>query len=165
MKRILNLGCGYDTYGTDFVDKYPSRPEIKRVDCDTQKLPYGNNTFDEVIVDNLLQHLANPHFALREVHRVLKPRGKFLIKVTNIHALYYHFSSILENYENFKNKCYSFYTRLSLRNALEKTGFKNIAIEYYNPSHKLKKHKLKICFFSLLSKKLFCPQLRATATK
>jgi len=29
-KRILNIGCGNDTYGTDFLDLYPKRKEVKK---------------------------------------------------------------------------------------------------------------------------------------
>ncbi len=46
--RILNLGCGKDTYGTDFVDIYLSRKEVIRCNIDKESLPYGDGTFDEV---------------------------------------------------------------------------------------------------------------------
>jgi ubiquinone/menaquinone biosynthesis C-methylase UbiE len=35
-----------------------------------------DNTFDIVYVANLLHHLPNPHAAIKEMHRVLKPGGK-----------------------------------------------------------------------------------------
>jgi len=47
-KRILNIGCGNDTYGTDFVDLYPSREEVKRVDLEKEKLPFKKNSFEEI---------------------------------------------------------------------------------------------------------------------
>ena len=35
MKRILNVACGGQDYGTDFVDMYPQRPDV--VQCDLEK--------------------------------------------------------------------------------------------------------------------------------
>ncbi len=35
-----------------------------------------DNTFDIVYVANLLHHLPDPHAAIKEMHRVLKPGGK-----------------------------------------------------------------------------------------
>lgn len=56
-KRILNIGCGNDTYGTDFVDLYPQRKEVKKCMIDSEKLPYSKNTFDEVRMYFVFEHL------------------------------------------------------------------------------------------------------------
>ena len=37
-RRVLNVGCGKDTYGTDFVDKYPSRKDVIKYDIDQEGL-------------------------------------------------------------------------------------------------------------------------------
>lgn len=83
MKRILNVGCGDDTYGTDFVDKYPKRSEVKKCDLDKDKIPFEANTFDVVYSKYSFEHLTNhPHF-LREVKRVLKKSGKLVLITDN----------------------------------------------------------------------------------
>ncbi|HKZ42047.1 MAG TPA: class I SAM-dependent methyltransferase, partial [Candidatus Hodarchaeales archaeon] len=71
--RILNVGCGNDTYGTDFVDLYPVRDDVIRCDVEKEKLPFRDNTFDEVFSGNIFEHLKNPNLVLREMSRVLKP--------------------------------------------------------------------------------------------
>jgi SAM-dependent methyltransferase len=50
---------------------------------DGRVVPYDNDTFDVVFADNVLEHLPDPHFAFREIHRVLKPGGMFLFKTPN----------------------------------------------------------------------------------
>lgn len=42
---------------------------------DIQSLTYKNNTFDLVIHSDVLEHVPNPHNALEECKRVLKPNG------------------------------------------------------------------------------------------
>ena len=39
------------------------------------ELPFADNTFDAALAHTVLQHLADPVKALREMHRVLKPGG------------------------------------------------------------------------------------------
>lgn len=47
MERILNVACGKDNYGTDFVDMYPRLENVTR--CNIEKgLPFPGDTFDEV---------------------------------------------------------------------------------------------------------------------
>lgn len=48
-----------------------------------QKLPYPSNDFDLVFSDNVLEHLSDPVPVSREVHRVLRPGGRFLFKTPN----------------------------------------------------------------------------------
>lgn len=51
--------------------------------ADACQLPYAGNTFDLVVADNVLEHLAEPAKAFREVQRVLKPAGRFYFKTPN----------------------------------------------------------------------------------
>lgn len=84
-KRILNVGCGRETYGTHFVDLYPTRPEVKEVNIDNEKPPFPANYFNdnEVYSKNLLEHLTNPGFVLKEIVRVLKKGGKLILITDN----------------------------------------------------------------------------------
>ena len=43
---------------------------LSKCDVDTEKLPFPDNYFDEVYSKNLLEHLRNPGFALKEMIRV-----------------------------------------------------------------------------------------------
>ena len=44
-------------------------------DVDMQDLPYGNNTFNFVISDQVIEHLENPKKAIDESYRILRTGG------------------------------------------------------------------------------------------
>jgi demethylmenaquinone methyltransferase/2-methoxy-6-polyprenyl-1,4-benzoquinol methylase len=46
---------------------------------DAQKIPFGENRFDAVTISFGIRNVEDPSAALKEMHRVLKPRGKCLI--------------------------------------------------------------------------------------
>lgn len=48
-----------------------------------EAIPYGDATFDVVFAANVLEHLPDPLRVFAEVHRVLKPGGRFLAKTPN----------------------------------------------------------------------------------
>ena len=47
-KRILNVGCGNDTFGTDFIDLYPMKKGVIKSDIDNEMFPFPNNSFDVI---------------------------------------------------------------------------------------------------------------------
>jgi len=46
-------------------------------------IPYGNERFDVVLADNVLEHLDRPREVFAEIARVLKPGGRFFAKTPN----------------------------------------------------------------------------------
>lgn len=48
-----------------------------------EAIPYDDSSFDMVIADNVLEHLAAPEAVFHEVARVLRPGGLFLVKTPN----------------------------------------------------------------------------------
>ncbi|REM36103.1 methyltransferase domain-containing protein, partial [Mycobacterium tuberculosis] len=47
--------------------------------CDAEKLPFPDNHFDVVTVAFGLRNMTHKDAALKEMNRVLKPRGKLLV--------------------------------------------------------------------------------------
>lgn len=88
--RVLNVGAGNQTYGTDFVDIHPKREEVKKVDLDEDKLPFEGNTFDKTYSKCVFEHFKNPGRALSEMIRVTKPGGK--IEIITDNASYWRYS-------------------------------------------------------------------------
>jgi len=155
-KRILNIGCGNDAYGTDFVDLYPQRKEVKKCDVDKKKLPYKNNTFDEVYSAFLLEHLINPGFTIKEMARVLKKGGILKIKTDNAGWWGYHNakSKWKTHYGGYKfhgeeDKHYCIFTFDHLKNHFKKAGLKIVKVELYQRD----KLSFKINFINNILKK------------
>lgn len=52
-----------------------------------EALPYPDHTFDRVLIDSAMDHLAAPDAGLREMVRVLKPDGRLVISFVNYGSL------------------------------------------------------------------------------
>lgn len=81
-QKILDLGCGdcktEKAYGIDAV-------KLKGVNLvyDLNQIPYPfeDNQFERVVMNDILEHLDKPIDVLREVYRILKPKGTVEIRV------------------------------------------------------------------------------------
>lgn len=90
----LNLGCGNDFRpGWVNADGFLTRPDIIKVDISSFPYPWADNTFDEVLMSHVLEHVPiiyRDHNGTQrdiifnvfeEVHRILKPGGLWRIRV------------------------------------------------------------------------------------
>jgi SAM-dependent methyltransferase len=57
-------------------DLRPGADPVRRIDV--QHIPYPDRTFDLVVCNHVLEHVADPMAAIREMHRVLKPAGRVI---------------------------------------------------------------------------------------
>ena len=82
----LNLGCGKSILeGYDNIDL--NNKDSRVIKCDIRSLPqYANNSIDEIILYNVLEHLCNKDLrhSLKEWHRILKSEGLIRISVPNV---------------------------------------------------------------------------------
>lgn len=90
--NLLDIGCGtmsYKKHIEPFVDKYTGldypltsknyKSDIKPdVFGDARSIPLKSNSFDSVLMLQVLEHIDNPVIALKEAYRVLK-KGKYFI--------------------------------------------------------------------------------------
>ncbi|HEY8187119.1 MAG TPA: class I SAM-dependent methyltransferase [Pyrinomonadaceae bacterium] len=79
---ILIIGCGLgtDQYAKVFPEAhiFPTDVTLKGdavVACDGACLPFRDQTFDCVVVDQVLEHAVNPTAIVSEIHRCLKLGG------------------------------------------------------------------------------------------
>lgn len=77
-------GCGRKVYGVDLDSRVVDNPFLDegRV-ANASIIPFPDKTFDIVFSDNVLEHLDKPIDVFREVYRVLKPGGVYLVKTPN----------------------------------------------------------------------------------
>jgi len=127
-KIKINLGCGADIRkGWINVDKIPVENFQKRFDmhdisgwqhvCEETKYiqydlneipyPFPENYADLILLSHVLEHLYIPPYeVMKEIHRILKPKGKLIVKlpisrniVTHLIPKFniYYFNPILVN--------------------------------------------------------------------
>ncbi|HLD14960.1 MAG TPA: class I SAM-dependent methyltransferase [Candidatus Nanoarchaeia archaeon] len=101
-KKVLDYGCGSALFYTYLRKKFPKMnytgvdlsPDMlkvakskfkkeKFVEGNAEKLPFENNSFDFVIGRGILHHLHNSDNGVKEVSRVLKKGGLFLVSETH----------------------------------------------------------------------------------
>ena len=82
MKRIVDLGCGAKKRpGAVGVDSNPAaNPDVLH-DLDTFPYPFDDSSFDEIYLDNVLEHLSNVIATMEELHRIGAPDALVRIDV------------------------------------------------------------------------------------
>lgn len=86
---VLNIGCGMSeqiSANTLNLD-YFLFPRVDLV-ADAGDIPFSENTFDMVVSEFMLEHVANPGVVCNEMMRVLKPGGIIYVSYPFIHP--YH---------------------------------------------------------------------------
>lgn len=77
-------GLGPRVCGIDLDPRVVDNPFLDEgLVSDGASIPYGDEMFDLVFSDNVLEHLEFPETVFAEVSRVLKPGGVFLFKTPN----------------------------------------------------------------------------------
>ena len=95
--RLLRLGLNVKC-----CDLHPEifrlpEVEIKQGDLSCA-LPYSDGSFDYIICIEGLEHIENPHQALREFSRILRPRGQLILSIPNILNIEERFKWLLYGY-------------------------------------------------------------------
>lgn len=98
--KALDVGCGdgarygsrvhdsgVEIHGVDISEVAVAAARERGIDAQiaslADPLPYANATFDVVICLEVLEHLVDPSYVVRQMARVLKPGGFALISVPN----------------------------------------------------------------------------------
>jgi ubiquinone/menaquinone biosynthesis C-methylase UbiE len=116
--RMLDIGCGLgdmlfyrsNSVGVDvncFNVEYCISRGLFVKNMLPDILPFDDNHFDSVLMDNVLEHIENPKNILKEIKRVLKSNGVLLIGVPGLrgqsldsdHKVYYDLKTLTKTAE------------------------------------------------------------------
>lgn len=146
--RILDVACGTgelslhiarkgcETCGIDI-----SKDAIKRakrlakrektsldfIVADAEELPFKDESFDKIVCSSSLEHFNMDLKALKEMNRVLKPNGTIILTTD---SFTYPISKELKEEHRKKAHVVNYYTRESLEEKFEISGFKMIQSKY-----------------------------------
>jgi SAM-dependent methyltransferase len=143
---IIEVGCGDASFTRDLaqcstnvtaIDICASQieensrayPRIRFVQHDVaEAFPFPDDAFEVVWCSEVLEHLFDPVFAVREMHRILRPGGRLLVTVP------YHgrFKDVLialfkwDKHFSPTNPHIRFYTRGTLGRMVSDAGFQSV---------------------------------------
>lgn len=115
--KLLDLGSGCGGLSKRAKDKglkvialdadekafrHKSEIEFRQGDLN-EGLPFEDQSFDYVTMLEVIEHLQNPYFVLREINRVLRPKGTFFLSTPNVLNLKSRFRFFFEGtYDYFR---------------------------------------------------------------
>jgi len=140
---ILEVGCGDGAFTKDLAE-YSSDitaldisahqiqlnarayPDLRFLQHDvSERLPFDEGTFEVIWCSEVLEHLFDPGFALREMFRVMAPGGKLLVTVP-YHGLFKNVMIALFKWDEHFAPTHPhvrFFTRNTLARAAANAGF------------------------------------------
>lgn len=123
--KFKTFGCDISPYAVEKARINASKSCIEV--CGTSKLPYENEMFDVVTMFDVIEHVEDHEKLLKEVYRVIKPDGIFVIVTPNRWSL----DSFVFGFDYWYKRDKTHRTVFSigqLRGVLEKSGFVDINI-------------------------------------
>ena len=94
---LLDIGCGEGTLLNELSDKLPktelygtdvysqNSKKWKYVVSDiTKRIEFDDNSFDVVVLGEVIEHVPDPDFVLAEISRILKRDGRLIVSTPNV---------------------------------------------------------------------------------
>ena len=138
MKKIikLDIGCG-SSKKNGFIGVDQLKLEGVDIVHDLNVIPYPfqDNYADEIILDNVLEHLNNPIDVIHELHRIAKPLCQITIKVPYFRSFY---AVIDPTHKHLFSYSYFFY--------FDKKHIYNQQYRYFNIFFNIKSIKFDTCY-------------------
>ncbi len=140
--KVTLTGTDYDALGLKSAKLKLKIKKIKLIQGDlTKKLPFKSNSFNKIVLSEVLEHLPNDIKGLNEIFRILKPGGTLCLSVPNANYpfLWDPINWLLERllgkhiksgfFAGIWNQHQRLYTNSKLVNALSRAGFKILEVK------------------------------------
>ncbi len=138
-------GCCDEVIGVDFDERVVENPLLDSgVVMSNHVIPFEENSFDIVMMNNVGEHLEDPVSCLNEIHRVLKPGGLLAFKTPNrfhyiavvasITPLWFHkwYNALRDrDRDDTFPTFYRFNTREKINSSLQLCGFSCVQLNIY----------------------------------
>lgn len=138
--QILDVGCGdmllstrLPDYGWQGIDINIDVAKGKAVKHDLESPPYPleANSFDTIVCSEVMEHLFDPVKVTKEIRRLLKPNGTYIVSTPNFHWI----DNYLEFFERIRTNLDQQWTLEHIRHytieshdqILKATGFKRVS--------------------------------------
>jgi len=129
----LNLGCGAKRIDGFFgVDSIKTSATDLVFDLNTFPYPWADNSIDEILMDNVLEHLDDVIKIMEELHRILKPGARLRINVP-----YFKSNSAFTDPTHrhfFTENSFKYFTEENCLNFYTKSRFEIISKRFTNVS-------------------------------
>jgi SAM-dependent methyltransferase len=110
-------------YGADGAEVAATRG-LSVLRGDATALPVDDDSLDLVVAFDVLEHIPDHDAAVSEVHRVLRPGGRFLVAVPADPRLWSEHDVAVDHVRR--------YTRVTLRDVLERNRFELMSLDSWN---------------------------------
>lgn len=147
-RHILDLGCNTGNFlklikknnknieGVEIsqkIAKIGQKKGLKIKIADLSKtFPYRRNTFDTITAGEIIEHIYDTDFFLKEIKRILKPNGYLIISTPNIATLgrrimlLFGINPLIETSLENASGHIRYFTKKSLEQLLKKHSFKTV---------------------------------------
>jgi SAM-dependent methyltransferase len=147
--KLLEIGSGYgfllaefkkdgwDVQGVEpngFCCRYTRATHgIEAFSCILEDAGLADQSFDVVLLNHVIEHMDDPLRTLREINRVLKLNGHFIVETPRYDTLMFKLLGRRERSLNCNGHIYFFTTR-TLQNFYQAAGFQLIELDYVGRS-------------------------------
>lgn len=132
----MTIGSDYFSAGLLKLNK--RNQKVNLFQFDLRQIPFNDNSIDAFSCLNVLEHVKEDDKGLRELNRVLKPRGLGYIMVPASPSLYDFYDEVHYHFRRYNKK--------ELKSKIKAAGFKIVKLNYiatplYVPFYLVKKLK------------------------
>jgi len=128
--NLLDLGCGDGSF-VKFLNQLKFNAvgvDIEEVNLEKDKTKFLENSFDNILLNSVVEHISNIDHLFTEIRRILKPGGNLIIVTPN-------FSYDFKNFYNDPTHIRPF-THTSMLKILQIYKFNNIIIKPWTTKYK-----------------------------